>query len=100
MAYLDHDLGPEGATRVPDRPIQRTTAQPPVLDLQRLAGNAAVSQAIKSGTFAPNIPIQREDDPEAMEAEEEEVQEEEEVEAGGEELAAAEEEMSEEEKEE
>ena len=98
MAYLDHDLGPEGATRAPDRPIQRTPAQSPVLDLQRLAGNAAVSQAMKNGTF---LPVQREDDPEAMEEEEEKVQEEEQAEAGGEEAAGpVEEELGEEEKEE
>lgn len=71
MAYLDHDLGPEG-TRGPDRPIQRRQASSPVLDLQRLAGNAAVSQAIQSGRFGSTV-VQREgEDEEEKELEEEE----------------------------
>ena len=94
MAYLDHDLGPEGTTRSPERPIQRTAAQSPVLDLQRLAGNAAVSQAMKSGSFAPTT-IQREGEDEEDKMGEEEAGGEE---AGGEEAPA--EDMDEGEKEE
>lgn len=64
MTYLDHDLGPDGASRAPGRPVttQRTpsgASTPPMLDLQRLAGNAAVSQAIKSGQFDSELPVQR-----------------------------------------
>ena len=63
MTYLDHDLGPEGPSRAPGGPVitQRTPANPatsPMLDLQRLAGNAAVSQAIKNGQF-DSTPVQR-----------------------------------------
>ena len=90
MAYLDHDLGPESATRAPERPVQRTQASPPLLDLQRLAGNAAVTQAVKSGRFDPDLPIQRIDDPASMEEEEAEVQEEEAAGETGEEAAEAE----------
>ena len=83
MAYLDHDIGPDGASRATGRPVQRTPAQSPVLDLQRLAGNAAVSQVMKSRRSDSTVPVQRIDDEDAsesMEEEEEEVQEEEEAE--------------------
>lgn len=64
MSYIDHDLGPEVSG--PARPVtaQRTAAgnQPPLLDLQRLAGNAAVTSAIQSGRFDADLPIQRLDD--------------------------------------
>jgi hypothetical protein len=64
LTYLDHDLGPDGASRAPGHPVttQRTpsgASTPPMLDLQRLAGNAAVSQAIKSGQFDSEVPVQR-----------------------------------------
>ena len=88
MAYLDHDLGPEG-TRGPDRPIQRRQASSPVLDLQRLAGNAAVSQAMQGGRFGSTV-VQREGEDE--EKEDEEQAGEDETPAGPEEEAAAEEE--------
>ena len=72
MTYLDRDLGPDGPTHAPAKPVttQRTpaAAPPPLLDLQRLAGNAAVTQAVKSGRFEPDLSIQRIDDPESMEA--------------------------------
>ncbi len=79
MSYIDHDRGPEVAG--PSRPVtaQRTPSgdQHPLLDLQRQAGNAAVTSAIKSGQFGSTLPVQRLDDaaesagPEEEEAEEE-----------------------------
>lgn len=97
MTYLEHDLGPEGPTRTPNPPVttQRIPTDSrsgPVLDLQRLAGNAAVSQAIKTGRLDGGLPVQRLDDEEET-GEEEGAQE-----AGGEE--AVEEEGGEEEAEE
>lgn len=63
MSYIDHDLGPDGPTRAPVKPVttQRTPsgAQPPLLDLQRLAGNAAVSGAIRRGQLDPSLSVQR-----------------------------------------
>ncbi len=83
MTYLDHDLGPDGVSRAPGRPVttQRTpsgASTPPMLDLQRLAGNAAVSQAIRSGQFDSEVPVQRlaGDTMEEEEEEEEEAEEE------------------------
>ncbi|MDE3203642.1 MAG: hypothetical protein KGQ66_05405 [Acidobacteriota bacterium] len=89
MTYLDHDLGPDGASRAPGHPVttQRTpsgASTPPMLDLQRLAGNAAVSQAIKSGQFDSEVPVQRLDG-DTMEEEEEEIEDAEETEEAGEE---------------
>jgi hypothetical protein len=61
LTYLEHDLGPDGANRAPARPVpaQRTPAGAPLLDLQRLAGNAAVSQAMKTGRLGQDVPVQR-----------------------------------------
>ena len=64
MAQFDHDLGPEGPSTARTRPVaaQRTPAGSsgaPLLDLQRLAGNAAVSQAVQSGRFDSSLPVQR-----------------------------------------
>jgi hypothetical protein len=64
LTYLEHDLGPDGANRAPARPVpaQRTPAgapSAPLLDLQRLAGNAAVSQAMKTGRLGQDVPVQR-----------------------------------------
>lgn len=72
MSYIDHDLAPEGARRAPARPVtaQRSPAgaQSPLLDLQRLAGNAAVTSAIRSGRFDADLPVQRlEDDTDDLE---------------------------------
>ena len=89
MSYLDHDLGPD-TNRSPERPIQRKQASSPVLDLQRLAGNAAVSQAIQRGQFGSSIAVQRE----------EESDEESEAESEVDEEIAQDEEMAEEESEE
>ncbi len=81
MTYLDHDLGPDGVSRAPGRPVttQRTpsgASTPPMLDLQRLAGNAAVSQAIRSGQFDSEVPVQRLAGDTMEEEEEEEAEEE------------------------
>jgi hypothetical protein len=89
MAYLDHDLGPD-STRGPDRPVQRTQTSSPVLDLQRLAGNAAVSQAMQSGRFGSSVTVQRQE--EEDEAEKETEEEAGGGGAGGEEMAEVEEE--------
>ena len=64
MAQFDHDLGPEGPSPTRTRPVTapRTpagTTGAPLLDLQRLAGNAAVSQAVQSGRFDSGLPVQR-----------------------------------------
>jgi hypothetical protein len=86
LTYLEHDLGHEG----PTRPVttQRTPAggpAAPMLDLQRLAGNAAVSQAIKSGRFDSDVPVQRlDDDTETTEDTEEESSEDEDFQDTGE----------------
>jgi hypothetical protein len=92
MTYIDHDLGPEVPARAPAPPVttQRTQASP-LLDLQRLAGNSAVSQAVKSGTFDPALPIQRLEG-EGGESDEEEAQDQ----ADDEQASADEEEMQEE----
>lgn len=63
MTYIDHDLGPQGPSRAPAKPVttQRTPAgaHSPLLDLQRLAGNAAVSGAVRDGRFDSSVPVQR-----------------------------------------
>ncbi len=92
MTYLDRQVGNEGPSRAPSRPVttQRTPAgSPPLLDLQRLAGNAAVNQAIRSGQFDPGLPVQRLDESAADD-----------LDAEDEEEAAAEEKKEEEEEEE
>ena len=89
MSYLDHDMAPEGARRAPQRSVttQRTSSgssASPMLDLQRLAGNGAVSQAIRSGQF-DSTPVQRL--PEETKDTDEEVDEEE-MEEGADEFEA------------
>ena len=74
---MEYDLAPNGPTRTTPRPVtaQRTPAQgnqAPLLDLQRLAGNAAVSSAVKSGRFDSSVPVQRIDEQEAVDEEFEE----------------------------
>lgn len=99
---MEYDLAPNGPTRTPPRPVtaQRTsTDRPaPLLDLQRLAGNAAVSSAVKSGRFDSSLPVQRlEDDQEAVDEEfEEENAESEEVNAEEAEAEGEQEEIQEE----
>jgi hypothetical protein len=111
LSYLDHDVAPDGARRAPQRPVtsQRTSAgssAPPMLDLQRLAGNAAVSQAIRSGQFdstpVQRLPAEATDTDETMDEEElEEGADEFEAEAESEDLEnELEEEMAEDEQEE
>ena len=99
MTYLDHDLGPEGPSRS-HRPVntQRTPAagQAPLLDLQRLAGNAAVSSAVKSGRFDSSVPVQRLDEDAADEEFAEEEAASEEVNAEEAEAAEQQEDMQEE----
>jgi len=94
LSYLEHDMGSE-SSRTVERPVtQRTPAgstPAPLLDLQRLAGNAAVSHAIQSGRF-DSTTVQRE--PEGAGGSEEEEFEAEEAEANEE---LAEDELSDEE---
>lgn len=97
MTYLDHELGPDGPTRAPAEPVTTQRTPAPLMDLQRLAGNAAVTQAIKSGRFDPDLPVQRiEADEEIEDIEAEAEQDEEVAEEETAENAAEEEEMEEE----
>ena len=73
MSYFDHDTVAEGPARARPASVQRATggASNDLLDLQRSAGNAAVSQAIQSGRFDSGVAVQREEGESAEDEQEE-----------------------------